>query len=800
MDLKHPGSTPIVPAVQTDCYCRNLEIALYDCKNPVSLPEDCHVIIRFRKIDGKGGEYDALPDGSPAWSVYRNFLTVAIAPQALTMPGAVMVSITLIADGQQLSTLPIQLQVDPVYNTVIAKSQDYFYVLSPLPAPENAKVGQQFQVKSVNDQGKVTEVEAVFPKPSEGNVHPELIQDIIVDYLSENPPAPGEKGDKGDPGEQGPAGPQGEKGEQGDPGRDGSDATVTDESIYNALGYTPASKSDIDAAVSYFIPEFVDNIDQMADPNKRYVLNSTGTIWVFGETLRQAPNLYDASTSKLNTRLNSSGFETTHNGMLLLPIVDFEMTNPCYIRVKGITPTINYASYATIQYHSSDGIKLGGTAFDGSPGYIIDNDNYLYDIYNAQYANATKMRFGISVSASTAITAEALTDVSITLDNQNSITSDFYDTGILWNGTDSRNLADLAIQVEKNTSNIAYVDKQISLLEGRNSIIAVPAFWESSVEKVIEKVKSLQTGRHCITFAFFSDNHHRGGDSGTLIARIMQQCHIPFCFYGGDSSDSGYIADEEVMVDQDEEFDAMMSVIPNGQFCRAVGNHDGYWAVSDSDKHFYSRAQIYELFLREGTISQTKYLGGDGTYYYVDNTSSKVRFVVLNTNGIRNTFGEITSESIDADQVAWLQNTALHFSECGWAVVFIAHAPITNNFHANITNSRAVQAILTDYSSSSDANKAEIIGWFSGHIHRDRIYQCDHTGREEADDTESVSLPWKTVTITSDHTGIAYEDATKHTVASDNLSHAIDFVTINRNTRTVHLTRLGIGQDRSYHF
>ncbi len=57
-----------------------------------------------------------------------------------------------------------------------------------------------------------------------------------------------------------------------------------------------------------------------------------------------------------------------------------------------------------------------------------------------------------------------------------------------------------------------------------------------------------------------------------------------------------------------------------------------------------------------------------------------------------------------------------------------------------------------------------------------------------------------TVTITSDHTEIAYDDATKHTVAEDAESHAIDFVTVNRSTRTVNITRLGIGADRSYSY
>ena len=150
MDLRHPGTVPIVPATQTDCYCRNLEIALFNDRKPMLLEEDCRVIVRYRKLDGKGGEYDTLPNGSPAWSVRGNVLTVALAPQTLTMPGSVMVTVTVLSQGMQVSALPIQLQVEPVYNTAIAKSQDYFYVLAPLPAPATAKVGQHIRVSAVN--------------------------------------------------------------------------------------------------------------------------------------------------------------------------------------------------------------------------------------------------------------------------------------------------------------------------------------------------------------------------------------------------------------------------------------------------------------------------------------------------------------------------------------------------------------------------------------------------------------------------------------------------------------------------
>lgn len=70
------------------------------------------------------------------------------------------------------------------------------------------------------------------------------------------PGAPGERGEdgaegpqgpKGDPGEQGIQGPKGDKGDTGAPG---SDATVTSQSITDALGYTPADPSDIPAFAS----------------------------------------------------------------------------------------------------------------------------------------------------------------------------------------------------------------------------------------------------------------------------------------------------------------------------------------------------------------------------------------------------------------------------------------------------------------------------------------------------------------------------------------------------------------------
>lgn len=79
----------------------------------------------------------------------------------------------------------------------------------------------------------------------------------------------GEQGPKGDTGATGPQGPHGEKGEtgatgpQGPQGPAGSDATVTAVSIESALGYTPASPSDIPTVTNDFTDAYKGKVDAL---------------------------------------------------------------------------------------------------------------------------------------------------------------------------------------------------------------------------------------------------------------------------------------------------------------------------------------------------------------------------------------------------------------------------------------------------------------------------------------------------------------------------------------------------------
>lgn len=544
-------------------------------------------------------------------------------------------------------------------------------------------------------------------------------------------------------------------------------------------------------------PEFANNISECTDTSKLYVLPD-GYIYAYmTTTVYVENNEYNPDTASFNVRLNSNAANAAQNGCLATDYIAVDYDKNEIVTIKGIEKLVsNYNAYFTIDYYDSNKAKVRNQVADyhfyaDTSKITLPMSIKIFDPpqnsgISATLTNTKYVRIRLGIADNTVSINSSYCEglvINFSSKNKTETVEQWANTGRAFVPADYE---DRIVSLEGKSRNY---EERITLLESsvtESGTVSIPTFWEDSVNTCIAKIKALQVGRNCVTFPFFSDNHQRNGYSGVLIAKIMKECHIPYAFYGGDSISSGYIATEEVMIAQDKAFDEAMSYIPNGRFCRAVGNHDGWWQVSAGEQHSYTDNQIYELFMREESIAQNKHFGGDGTYYYVNDIASKVRWIVLDTNdGV-----------VEAEQITWLQNTALSFSESGWAVVFISHQPISNHYHANISNAEAVRTVVKNYINGTATNKADIVGWFSGHIHRDRIY----TGAavNTTDDSEGAEMPFKQVTITSDHTGIAYDTATKHTVANDDKSHAIDFVTINKTTRTVNLTRLGIGEDRSY--
>lgn len=185
MDLTSPNWIAAIDAVQEDRYCRNLEITLLCSGEAWTIPADASVQIRYSKPDGTGGVYDTLPDGSTAWQAEGNRLTAALAPQVLTAPGSVLVSVTLILGARQISSFAILIRVHPAVGGDCADSGGYSSVHAFLPAPAYGTIGQFLRIAAVDDLGYIAALE------SADGIGPATYVETDGIGAQQNPAAPG---------------------------------------------------------------------------------------------------------------------------------------------------------------------------------------------------------------------------------------------------------------------------------------------------------------------------------------------------------------------------------------------------------------------------------------------------------------------------------------------------------------------------------------------------------------------------------------------------------------------------------
>lgn len=133
MDLSVRSVTSRVNAVQDDKYSRNVEISLFDNFVAWEPPAGTAAIVRYRKSDGTGGNYDTLPDGTAAYSISGNVLTVALAPQVCTAPGRVKLAVGLICGDAEINTFSIDIDVQPNPGIDVV-SEDYTNMRGGVPA------------------------------------------------------------------------------------------------------------------------------------------------------------------------------------------------------------------------------------------------------------------------------------------------------------------------------------------------------------------------------------------------------------------------------------------------------------------------------------------------------------------------------------------------------------------------------------------------------------------------------------------------------------------------------------------
>lgn len=560
-------------------------------------------------------------------------------------------------------------------------------------------------------------------------------------------------------------------------------------------------------------PTFVNSIDEMTDTSKVYVMPD-GFLYTYMQktTVSVGENHFVPSEAIINARLSGSSGSITENGSAgsvvtgFIAVSDWNTINPFEVSIGSVS---NKGSDDNrVVFYDTNKTKLGyaniACSHDGSntPNGVWENGVETYNLKVDKTGNAVTItdvayiRMQILVGTKgTVITDSDVANLQIKFVHETSTTTQtgFFSTGQAYNQPADYEEEVLRIKQDVKTLNEAVAELQNSSGNDSDSDsdeVSVPTAWESAVDECIAKIKALQVGRNCVTFPFFSDTHTNFSYLGALIGKVMKDCKIPYCFFGGDAPDSDYITEQTMLTQESNFIKAVTSDISKDRFYRAMGNHDGWWnpSATQGDEVTYSREQMYELYYRDDKRIEDRHFGTDGTYFYVNEYASKVRFIFMNV-----AFGG------DDTQTAWLRDTALSFDESGWAVVLIGHAPITNHYNAFISKAPQIRQVLINYINGNSANKADVVGWWGGHIHRDRIFSGYPNNELTTEgSTDDNPLPFKTISIMSDNTNIAYDTDKRHSLDGSNKSHAIDFITINKTTRMVNITRLGNGSDRSF--
>ena len=235
-----------VIAREGEIFSRGLVISLVKNGIEVDIPLEANVVFYGRNSDNKKYErnLERLEDGR-YWMFY---------PSAMLVPGLVEAEFKIYLDDAMLSSSRFDFEVEDslVGQDIINDIDDPDIVtkLLSIAANEDNRIALYEQIKAdyesgafIGPEGPIGPVGPTGPRGEDGKQGADGEPGQPGEPGKTGPEGPkGDPGEKGDPGVDGPQGPQGEPGQ---PGADGTDATVTEESITNALGFKPADEAVI---------------------------------------------------------------------------------------------------------------------------------------------------------------------------------------------------------------------------------------------------------------------------------------------------------------------------------------------------------------------------------------------------------------------------------------------------------------------------------------------------------------------------------------------------------------------------
>ena len=630
--------------------------------------------------------------------------------------------------------------------------------------------------------------------------------------------------------------------------------------------------------------DVVDSIEEMIDTTKRYILSTTGTLWEYKTVTtiqKKYNNLFKPSEAQINKRISSSEI-TDYTGFVISNEIDLKQAiqgnkfkedslirlwinsdndrklangnSKFFYKYCGTNTTMSDRKLSPeSQVKISSEEKFNNINIEAfTPGEVYSKPsgittNEPTDYTEKGFLSSDYSVLTLSFQVSTSMvkedfigTDESPTDnIIITLDEQikteEILDTKWVDTKVPYtNGVSEERVEAVEEDVETIKTDIENLETKIENIGTTN----IPSYWEEEILDKTQTVKEFQTlgGKNCVSFVWASDTHipdsgndnsaniGRTKDLGKLMAKMLNDCEIPFAILSGDINTRGSRPNEASFVASLTSIPEHLAPLWNSdRLLVALGNHDGCYGDGSVDETKYYRKQfkperMWQTFFRGQALDFRRVFSEDGLYYYVDNIPQKTRFIVLNSH-----FGGEYEEDENGysvndrfhnscygqAQLNWFANIALDMPE-GYGAIIVAHAPPNINYtldreqligiinaycnrssfeltYTNTDVSWSTSTVKVDFSGA----KGDIIAMFAGHVHWDRV------------DTVTMKCPIITIIAAGATPNTSYK-GTDEVVPEREFNTAtetsFDVVTINKDTKTIYCTRVGAGESREIQY
>jgi len=739
MDLLGREQTKWIEVIQGDVNSRRLKITLFTGKTAWHAPEDTAVLIRYRKDSGIWGEYDTMPDGSTAWEMAGNVLILSIAPQVISTPGPVQMSVLFLKNEAVLNSFSVEIRVRKNIKGPdsghVNEAEAYRCVTGFLPAPDAAQEGQILQIAAVDARGKVREVTAVdMPKGSgengSGGYYTPVISQTDANTMqvsfapsqSEMPAVPekavmlpaGKDGISPHIGSNGnwylgevdtgvkAEGSEGPRGPQGGTGPAGADGKSAYEYAQNG-GYT-GTEAEF-AAMLAQEPLIGSTSDITPAQVAEALLAGRGITLTYNDAIYGAIHFSGFMMVPAMGVVASSGVQTLTSSM----IMRFSLAG----HISEGVWYFDYGQIASIEDIPEPGsVNIAPLVFNGAVSKTYDGSsrvsvhiarsNGIY-IYNSNVPPDSEGWYsGETITTGTDVTLQIY---DLLLDREGNLYT------IYGLGSNNRFKRDFLLSIKDSSSKSAVNERGIS------------DYVRTEAETVARLVNKHQSDSS-IVFPFLTDAHcgyymdtedAAAALAGELLHLIGKRVAYDFIVHGGDLSTGAWNTTRDNTFEQVEDYCELVSEGGRGiPAVWMVGNHDDAPYMTTADR--VTQKETFSLIGRRNRVNGA--FCPDGCNYgYLDLENRKLRVIYLDTDDKRSWgtvavgAGEeepayLNAHNLSGTQLQWLASTALDFSDkenaAQWGIIVVSHVAL------NITGSIADAVSGTVYNHSTE-NAAVIL-------------------------------------------------------------------------------------------